>query len=54
MAATLAAGLYPDFDAAALAMVATERIVEPDPTVAAVYDDLFARYVALYEAVNAA
>ena len=54
MAAALAAGLYPDFDAAALAMVATERIVEPDPAVAAVYDDLFARYVALYEAVNAA
>ena len=46
--------LYPDFDAAALAMVATERIIEPDPAVAAVYDDLFARYVALYEAVNAA
>ena len=54
MAAALAAGLYPDFDAAALAMVATERIIEPDPAVAAVYDDLFARYVALYEAVNAA
>ena len=33
---------------------ATERIIEPNPAVAAVYDDLFARYVALYQAVNAA
>ena len=54
MAATLAAGLYPDFDAAALAMVTIERVVEPNAAVAAVYDDLFTRYVKLYEAVNAA
>jgi len=29
-------------------------VIEPNPNVAAVYDDLFARYVTLYEAVNAA
>jgi ribulose kinase len=48
MAATLAAGIYPDFDAAAQAMVQIERTVEPDRARSAVYDDLFARYVALY------
>ncbi len=52
MAATLAAGWYADFDAAARAMVAIERVVEPDPAHAAVYDDLFGRYVATYEALN--
>jgi FGGY-family pentulose kinase len=52
MAATLAAGWYADFDEAARAMVAIERLVEPDPANAAVYDDLFARYVGTYEALN--
>ncbi|MGE3820624.1 MAG: ribulokinase [Isosphaeraceae bacterium] len=54
MAAALAAGAFPDFDAAARAMVAVERVVEPDPANAAIYDDLFARYVNLYHAVNGA
>jgi FGGY-family pentulose kinase len=52
MAATLAAGIYPDFDAAAAAMVHIERTVEPQAATAALYDDLFARYVRLYAAVN--
>jgi len=52
MAAALAAGAFPDFDAAARAMVAEERVVEPDPANAGVYDDLFARYVSTYRALN--
>jgi FGGY-family pentulose kinase len=52
MAATLAAGSYPDFDAAAAAMVNIERTVEPRAEYAGLYDELFARYVALYAAVN--
>ena len=53
MAATLAAGVYRDFDEAARAMVAIERLVEPNPAYAATYDDLFDRYVTTYEALNA-
>jgi FGGY-family pentulose kinase len=52
MAAALAAGLYPDFSAAADAMVEIERTVEPNPALSALYDDLFARYVAMYRALN--
>jgi FGGY-family pentulose kinase len=52
MAAALAAGAYPDFDAAARAMVAIERVVEPNPANAEIYDDLFVRYVELYHALN--
>ncbi len=52
MAAAVAAGVHVDFDAAAAAMVAVERVVEPDPAHAAVYDDLFARYVDLYGRLN--
>ena len=52
MAASLAAGIYPDFDAAARAMVAIERLVEPISTNAGVYDELFGRYVELYERLN--
>ena len=52
MAAAVGAGLFPDFDAAAAAMVATERVVEPDPSLRGVYDELFARYVDLYAALN--
>ena len=52
MSAALAAGVYPDFDAAAREMVAIERVVEPDPANAGVYDDLFGRYVGLYHRVN--
>jgi FGGY-family pentulose kinase len=53
MAAAMAAGIFPDFDAAARAMVVVERVVEPDHRNAAVYDDLFGRYVRLYHSLNA-
>jgi ribulose kinase len=51
MAAGVGAGLFENFDAAARAMVATERTVEPNRANVAVYDELFARYVATYEAL---
>ncbi len=53
MAAAVAAGIYSDFDSAALAMVAIERVVEPNPANAGLYDDLFGRYVDLYAKLNA-
>jgi FGGY-family pentulose kinase len=49
MAAAVAAGVFRDFDEAAQAMVAIEKIVEPNPANAGVYDDLFGRYVDLYQ-----
>jgi FGGY-family pentulose kinase len=52
MAASIAAGIYPDFDAAARAMVAIERLVEPISANADVYDELFERYVGLYQRLN--
>jgi L-xylulokinase len=52
MAATLAAGIYPDFDAAADAMVHIERTVEPRAEYAGLYDELLGRYVRMYTAVN--
>ncbi len=53
MAAAVAGGIYADFDEAARAMVAIERVVEPDPGNAGVYDELFGRYVDLYARLNA-
>ena len=52
LAASLAARVYPDFDAAARAMVHLERTVAPNPANAPIYDELFARYTALYHALN--
>jgi FGGY-family pentulose kinase len=52
LAGAVGAGHFLDFDAAAAAMVATERVVEPDASRWSVYDDLFSRYVALYGALN--
>jgi FGGY-family pentulose kinase len=52
MAAALAAGVYADFDQAGRAMVAIEKVVEPNPANAAVYRDLFAEYVDLYRRLN--
>ena len=52
MTAAVAAGFYRDFDEAARAMVAIERVVEPDPANAPVYDELFGRYVELYQRLN--
>ena len=53
MAAAVGAGIYADFDEAARAMVAIERVVEPNRDNAAVYDQLFGRYVDLYTRLNA-
>jgi FGGY-family pentulose kinase len=52
MAAAVGAGIYADFDEAARAMVAIEKVVEPNPANAGVYDDLFGRYVELYRRLN--
>jgi FGGY-family pentulose kinase len=52
MAAAVAAGVYPDFEQSAHAMVAFERLVEPDPRNASVYDELFGKYVELYHKLN--
>ena len=48
--AAVAAGAYPDVPAAAAAMGAMERgVYAPDPASAAVYDELYAEYVALHD-----
>jgi FGGY-family pentulose kinase len=52
MTAAIAAGAYRDFDEAGRAMVAIEKTVEPNAACAAVYDDLFGRYVELYRRLN--
>ncbi len=52
MAAAVAGGFYADFDEAARAMVAIERVVEPDPARVGLYDELFHRYVDLYTRLN--
>jgi FGGY-family pentulose kinase len=53
MAAAVRAGVFADFDEAARNMVAFERVVEPDASQRSVYDDLFERYVELYQSLNA-
>ncbi|WP_435011573.1 FGGY-family carbohydrate kinase [Tundrisphaera lichenicola] len=52
MAGAVGARIFPDFDAAARAMVGIDRVIEPDPTQARLYDDLFSRYVGLYQLLN--
>jgi FGGY-family pentulose kinase len=52
MAAAVAAGVYPDFEQSATAMVAIERLVEPNPANFGAYDDLFGTYVELYHRLN--
>jgi FGGY-family pentulose kinase len=52
LVAAVRAGIYPEFDTAAREMVAIERVVEPNKANFATYDDLFSRYVRLYEALN--
>jgi FGGY-family pentulose kinase len=54
MTAAVAAGAYRDFDEAGRAMVAIEKTVEPRTSNAALYDDLFGRYVELYRQLNPA
>ncbi|MFL5777435.1 MAG: FGGY-family carbohydrate kinase [Chloroflexota bacterium] len=48
--ATVAIGGQPDLRAAIAAMTRIDHRLEPDPAVRGVYDDLFARYAALYPA----
>ncbi|MGP0069663.1 MAG: FGGY-family carbohydrate kinase [Isosphaeraceae bacterium] len=52
MAAAVGAGIFADFDQAAREMVAIEKVVEPNPSNAGVYDDLFGQYVELYRRLN--
>src|SRR5262245_46823367 len=52
LTAAVAAGYFGDFDEAAQVMVAIEKVVEPDPSHASVYDELFGRYVDLYKRLN--
>src|SRR5262249_7384835 len=52
-AAAVAGGIYGDFDDAARAMVAIERVVKPNPANAGLYDALFHQYVDLYSRLNA-
>jgi L-ribulokinase len=48
--AAVAAGAYPDVPAAAAALGAMQRgVYAPDPASAAVYDELYAEYVALHD-----
>src|SRR5262249_17092569 len=54
MAAAVSAGIYADFDEAARAMVAIDRVVEPNAENARPYDELFGPYVDLYPSLNAA
>jgi ribulose kinase len=53
MAGALAAGIFDDFAAAARAMVQVERVVEPIAANASVYDEVFRRYLDLYQRLNA-
>jgi FGGY-family pentulose kinase len=52
LVAAVRAGVFSDFDTAAREMVTIERLVEPNAAHRAVYDDLFQRYVQLYESMN--
>jgi FGGY-family pentulose kinase len=52
MTAAVAAGCYRDLDEAARGMVSIEKVVEPNPAHAGVYDELFGRYVDLYRRLN--
>jgi xylulokinase len=52
MLAGVAAGAFADLDEAGRAMVRTSRRYEPDPAAHAVYDEAYARYVELFEALR--
>ena len=52
MAGAVGAGLFPDFAAAAAAMVALDRVVEPAPAPRATYAALFATYQRAYGAIR--
>ncbi len=50
MAAGVGVGLYPSLERAAEELVAWDRVVEPNPEHAVVYDDAYARWQAAYPA----
>jgi sugar (pentulose or hexulose) kinase len=52
MLAGVAAGVFADLDAASDAAVATSARFEPDPAVRAEYDQAYARYLRLFDAVR--
>lgn len=52
MLAGVAVGVYPDLAAADAALVATKGRFEPDPANRAAYDDAYARYIALFDALR--
>ena len=52
MAAAIAAGLFLNFEEAAAQMVKLERVVEPDPGRSAAYNELYDRYIELYQRLN--
>lgn len=51
LVAAVHAGCFPDLDSAARAMVAMRARVEPNPANRQVYNDLFGKYLATYEAL---
>ena len=52
MSAGLAAGIYADFDAASAGMVRIEKVVEPNPSMKPVYDEVYDRYQETYSRLN--
>jgi sugar (pentulose or hexulose) kinase len=52
MLAGVAAGVYPDLDAAAAAMVKVDERYAPDPTAHHAYDAAYTRYIQLFEALR--
>lgn len=52
MLAGVAAGAYPDLAAAGRALVATKRRYDPDPAAHAAYDEAYARYITLFDALR--
>ena len=52
MLAMVASGAYPSVDACAKALVRTAGIVEPDPQIAARYEDRYAKFRTLYPALK--
>lgn len=52
MLAGVAAGIYPDLDAAGRAMVTTRRRYDPDPGAQAVYNEAYGRYIELFDALR--
>jgi xylulokinase len=52
MLAGVATGIFPDLDAAGRALVVTGRRYTPEPSARAVYEDAYARYIELFEALR--